>query len=128
MVKSGTFYWNELMTHDAPRAMDFYAKTLGWTYNAMPMGEMGHYQVVMLDDTMVGGIMPMSGPMFENIPDHWFSYIAVDDLDWRLGLLTGNGGSIVRPPFDVEGVGRIAIVNIPGAGMQGWMAPAPQAG
>ena len=43
-------------------------------------------------------------------------------------VLTGNGGSIVRPPFDVEGVGRIAIVNIPGAGMQGWMAPAPQAG
>lgn len=127
MAIPGTFYWNELLTRDAARAMDFYAKTLGWTYKSTPMGDMGDYHIILNGDTMVGGIMPIGGPMFENIPDHWFSYIAVDDLAWRLASLETHGGTIVREPVDVENVGRIAIVSIPGAGTQGWMVPAPGA-
>ncbi|SHF62065.1 hypothetical protein SAMN02745157_2565 [Kaistia soli DSM 19436] len=124
MAGNGTFYWNELMTRDAARAMDFYTRTLGWSFNSMPMGEMGDYHVAMMGETMVGGIMEMSGPMFEGVPDHWFSYIEVDDLDKRLALLTAEGGTVTQPPFEVPGVGMIAIVTIPGGAMQGWMVPA----
>lgn len=123
MAGNGTFCWNELMTRDAARAKDFYTKTLGWSYSSMPMGEMGDYHVAMLGDAMVGGIMQIGGPMFEGVPDNWFSYIEVDDLDKRLALLTAEGGKVERPPFDVPGVGRIAIVAIPGGAMQGWMVP-----
>lgn len=126
MAGPGTFYWNELLTHDAERAKAFYARTLGWTYDTMPMGEMGDYHVVRLGDAMVGGIMQIGGPDFENVPDNWFSYIEVDDLDERLALLAAEGGTVVRPPFDIEGVGTIAIVAIPGGAMQGWMVPARQ--
>ncbi len=70
------------------------AATLGWTYSSMPMGEMGDYHVVMLGDTMVGGIMQIGGPDFENVPDNWFSYLEVDDLDKRLALLAAEGGTV----------------------------------
>src|SRR5262245_41243734 len=33
----GTFCWNELMTHDIETAKKFYADTIGWTFDAMPM-------------------------------------------------------------------------------------------
>jgi uncharacterized protein len=33
----GTFYWNELMTRNVERAKKFYADTLGWSYETMPL-------------------------------------------------------------------------------------------
>ena len=39
MADHGTFYWNELMTRDPEKAKAFYAATLGWTFDAMPMAE-----------------------------------------------------------------------------------------
>ncbi len=128
MAGHGTFCWNELMTRDAARAKDFYAKTLGWSFSTMPMGEMGDYHLAMIGETMVAGIMEMGGPDFEGVPEHWFSYVEVDEVEPRVALLEQAGGTVVRPPFDVPGVGRIAIVQIPGGAMQGWMKPVPQEG
>ncbi|MCX5494891.1 VOC family protein [Kaistia dalseonensis] len=127
MAEHGTFYWNELMTRDTARAKDFYGKTLGWTFSDMPMGEpFGTYHVAMIGEKMVGGMMTMPpGPMFDGIPEHWFCYIAVDDLDARLAKLKAEGGTVIREPFDVDGVGRIAIVSDPGGAAQGWMVPVP---
>ncbi len=119
----GKFYWNELMTRDAEQAKSFYADTLGWTYNPMPMPN-GTYWVIMVGEDAAGGIMTMDGPDFEGVPEHWFAYLAVDDIDGRVSKIQSNGGSVVRGPFDVEGVGRIAIVKQPGGGMVGWMTPA----
>lgn len=128
MPEPGTFYWNELMTRDARRAMDFYKKTLGWNFTSMPMGEEngGDYHVATLNDKMIGGVMDISAPVYNGVPENWFSYIAVDDLDKRLALLKAEGGKVEREPWDVPGVGRIAIVTIPGGAMQGWMVPAVQ--
>ncbi len=33
----GTFYWNELMTRNVARAKKFYADTIGWSFDGMPM-------------------------------------------------------------------------------------------
>lgn len=126
MTTHGAFHWNELMTRDVKKAKDFYAKTLGWTYDDMPMGDMyGTYSIAKSNGEMVGGIFEMKGPMFEGMPETWFTYIAVDDLDKRLKLLKSAGGKVMREPWDVDGVGRMAIVEIPGGAAQGWMVPAP---
>jgi predicted enzyme related to lactoylglutathione lyase len=126
MTTHGAFHWNELMTRDVKKAKDFYGKTLGWTYDDMPMGDMyGTYSVAKAGGQMVGGIFEMKGPMFEGMPENWFSYIAVDDLDKRLKLLKDSGGKVMRDPFDVDGVGRMAIVEVPGGAAQGWIVPAP---
>lgn len=123
MTAHGTFHWNELMTRDAAKAKDFYGKTLGWTFDDMPMPGMT-YTLIKAGDAMAGGMMEMSGAEFEGVPDHWMSYIAVDDVDKRVAALKDAGGNVMREPFDVPEVGRIAIVADPGGAMQGWMTPA----
>ena len=123
MWSHGNFYWNELMTHDPERAKRFYAETIGWTYDAMPMPD-GTYWVAKMGDTPVGGIFPMSGPDFDGMPEQWMSYLAVDDVDARLKKATAAGAKIMKPPFDVPNVGRIAIVQEPGGAVLGWMTPA----
>ena len=126
MTAFGAFHWNELMTRDVKKAKDFYKKTLGWTYEDAPMGDMyGTYTIVKSGDQMVAGMFKMDGPMFEGQPESWFTYVAVDDLDKRLKKVKEAGGKVLREPWDVPGVGRIAIVEAAGGAVQGWMVPAP---
>ena len=122
MWSHGSFYWNELMTRDAEAAKKFYGGTLGWTFEAMAMSE-GTYWVAKMGGTPIGGIFTMKGPMFEGVPEHWFSYIAVDDVSARLKKLTAAGGKVIKEPFDVPNVGRIAIVQDSSGAMMGWMTP-----
>ena len=126
MTAHGAFHWNELMTRDVAKAKDFYAKSLGWTYDDMPMGDdmYGNYTIIKMGDQMVGGMFPINAPMFDGQPETWFSYVAVDDLDKRLAAARKAGATVMREPWDVPGVGRIAIVKIPGGAAQGWMVPA----
>jgi predicted enzyme related to lactoylglutathione lyase len=122
MWQHGHFYWNELMTRDPEGAKAFYGDTLGWRFDGMPM-EDGTYWVCKDGDTPVGGIMPMNRPEFEGIPPHWFAYIAVDDVDARVAKATATGGKLLRPLFDVPGIGRIAIVQDPTGAAIGWITP-----
>ena len=126
MTDHGHFHWNELMTRDMAKAKDFYSKSLGWSYEDVPMPDGTTYTIVNMGDKMVGGMFEMGGPDFEGMPDHWMGYIAVDDIDKRVAMLKDAGGTVMREPFDVETVGRIAVVADPGGAAQGWMTPAPQ--
>jgi uncharacterized protein len=125
MWSHGHFYWNELMTRDAEKAKKFYSSSVGWTFDAMPMPD-GTYWVAKMGDQAVGGIFTMSGPDFEGVPESWMSYLAVDDIDARLKKATAAGAKVMRQPFDVPGVGRIAIIEQPGGAHIGWMTPVNQ--
>lgn len=122
MATHGAFYWNELNTHHVEAAKQFYGTTLGWTFDAMQMPT-GTYWIAKAGDTVVGGIFTMSDPMFDGVPEHWFAYIAVDDVDARVKKAIEAGGALGRDPFDVPGVGRIAIVRDANGAMIGWMTP-----
>lgn len=122
MSGHGTFYWNELMTRDPAKAKEFYGTTLGWTFDDMPMGDGLTYYVAKQGEAMVGGIMTM-GPEMQGVPEHWFTYVEVDDVAARLEKLKAAGGTVMREPFEVPGIGLIAIIQDPGGAMQGWMKP-----
>jgi hypothetical protein len=62
------------------------------------------------------------------VPESWFAYIAVDDLDNRLKKLKQAGGTVHREPWDIPGIGRIAIVGDAAGIGQGWMTPAEGVG
>ena len=126
MAEHGTFCWNELMTRNAEAAKRFYGETLGWTFSEMPMPEGGVYHVAMMGEKMVGGIFDISGTEFEGVPENWFAYIAVDDVDARLEKLKAAGGKVEREPWDVPGVGRIAMVTDVNGAAQGWMVPSEE--
>jgi predicted enzyme related to lactoylglutathione lyase len=123
MPAHGMFVWNELMTNDVEKAKTFYAATIGWTFDGMEMGP-STYWVCKEGDKMVGGIMDMTGVTPPGVPPHWFSYLEVDDVDARAAKLEANGGKIIRPPFDIPGVGRIAILADPTGAAMGWMTSA----
>lgn len=125
MAEHGHFYWNELMTRDVDRAKRFYGETIGWSFSSMPM-EDGTYWVAMAGDKPVGGMMEMKGDRFEGVPPHWFSYVAIDDVDGRLSKVKAAGGEVIRPVFEVPGVGRIAIIKDPTGAVIGWITPAAQ--
>jgi len=121
----GTFFWNELMTRNVDGAKKFYADTLGWNFDAMPMpGGGGTYWLITMDGTPVGGMLDISSPEFGQAPESWMSYIAVDDVDARVKKATAAGAKLMRPIFDVPGVGRIAILLEPGGAGIGWITPA----
>ncbi|HRD75702.1 MAG TPA: VOC family protein, partial [Hyphomicrobiaceae bacterium] len=120
----GKVYWTELNTHDVEKAKKFYAATLGWKFEAMPMPGFT-YWIIKAGDEVVGGMFELASPEFQGIPEHWLTYIAVDDVDKRAAKAVKAGGKLVRPAFDVPGVGRIAIIMQPGGGGIGWMTPAP---
>ncbi|MEP3278371.1 MAG: VOC family protein [Stappiaceae bacterium] len=112
------------MTHDAQKAREFYGTSLGWKFDEMTMESGGTYLVAMDGEKPLGGIFQMEGPDHENVPDHWFAYIAVDDIDARLKQAVENGATLLRAAFDVPGVGRIGLIKDPCGASIGWMTPA----
>lgn len=121
----GTFHWNELMTRDVARAKKFYADTLGWTFDAVPMpGGKGTYWLAKINEEPVAGIFDISAPEFGPVPESWMAYIAVDDVDARTKKAVAAGAQLMKPIFDVPGVGRIAILLEPGGAGIGWITPA----
>ena len=123
-VPHGKFIWNELNTHNVEAAKKFLGTTLGWTFDAMPMPGDQTYWIIKKGDERIGGIFDMNKmPDCKNVPEHWMSYVAVDDVDARCKKAIAAGAKEGRPPFDVAGVGRIAILQQPGGAMVAWMTP-----
>ena len=120
----GTFHWNELCVHDVAAAKKFYADTIGWTYDGMPMPDGGTYWIAKVGDKPVAGIFDISGPDYKGVPDNWMPYLAVDDVDARAKKAVAAGAKMMKPAFDVPGVGRIVVLKEPGGAGIGWMTPA----
>jgi predicted enzyme related to lactoylglutathione lyase len=125
MTAHGHFHWNELVTRDVEKAKKFYGDIIGWTFDGMPMPD-GTYWVAKMGDQPVGGLFPIAGPQWEGVPEHWMSYLAVDDVDARVKKATAAGAKLMRPAFDIPGVGRIAILTEPGGAGVGWITPVPR--
>jgi hypothetical protein len=124
MSEHGQFHWNELMTHDVEKAKKFYAETMGWTYDTMPIPEGGTYTLAMSGGIPVAGILDINGPDYDGTPESWMPYIAVDNVDERVKMATKAGAKVVTPAFEIPGVGRIVILQEPGGASVGWMTPA----
>jgi predicted enzyme related to lactoylglutathione lyase len=120
----GGFFWNELLVHDPERAKKFYADTIGWTFDPMPMQDGGTYWVAKSGDKMVGGIFEMTCPTMADMPENWMPYIAVDDVDKRSAKAVAAGATLMRPLFDIPNIGRIALLREPGGAGVGWITPA----
>jgi uncharacterized protein len=123
MTPHGYFHWNELLARDVERAKRFYAETIGWTFIPLPTDTGDTYWVARLGDKPAAGIFPLDKPEFENVRESWMSYLAVDDVDARVQTALAAGAKLMRPIFDVRGVGRIAILNEPGGAGIGWITP-----
>lgn len=103
----GKFTWYELVTHDIDEAKAFYSETLGWKTTSMDMGD-SQYQALAFGEAMQAGLVAPQG----GAPDHWISYLSVDDVDARAAKVVEHGGKVLVPPTDIP-VGRFALVQDP---------------
>ncbi len=113
----GTFSWMELATTDVATAKKFYGDLFGWTYDDRPAGPDMLYSMASLGGRLVGALYGMGREMAANVPTHWASYVTVNDVDAVAKTVAANGGKVVKEPFDVMDVGRMAVVHDPAGAM-----------
>jgi predicted enzyme related to lactoylglutathione lyase len=89
----------------------------------MPMADGRTYWCAMQGEKPVAGIFPLDTPELADVPEGWMPYLAVDDVDARVAAAVNAGAKLMRPIFEVPGVGRIAILTEPGGAGVGWMTP-----
>ena len=120
----GAVWWSELATRDVTAAKDFYASVCGWSYGEAPM-DGGLYTLARIGGRNVAGIIDMNlVPEMASMEPHWGTYLAVDDVDEAVERSRAGGGHVIREPWDVPGVGRIALVLDPSGAAVGIMTPA----
>ena len=65
-------------------------------------------------DGMVGRTMTLTSEMTEHgAKPTWLGYVGVDDVDTTVAAIESNGGKVLMPANDLEGVGRIAMAADP---------------
>ena len=118
----GSFSWVELSTTDSNAAKKFYGSLFGWTFDDMPAGPGMTYTMNKLGDQYTSALFQM-GEGMQGIPPNWLSYITVTDVDATAKKAAENGGKVMKEPFDVMDVGRMAVLQDPtGATFALWQA------
>ena len=126
MSDHGTSHWSELITGDVAAAKAFFKRVAGWQINDMPMPN-GTYNVCIAGDRPVAGIMSREMMGDPDHPPGWMTYIAVDDVDKARKQAGKAKGKVLKEPFDVQGVGRIAMIRDPSGAVAGLITPTPRA-
>lgn len=101
----GTPSWVDISVPDVDAAIAFYGPVLGW--NFVDTGEQfGNYQMCQVNGRDSAGIGPRQSP---DQPTVWLVYLASDDVDASVKLISENGGSVLFGPQDIGDAGRIAV-------------------
>lgn len=122
--KPGTFCWVELGTSNSPQAKNFYTKLFGWGFTDNPIGPDQVYTMLKLGDKDVGALYQLTSEMTsQGVPPNWMSYVSVTNADETAQKIKDAGGTLMKEPFDVFTVGRMAVVKDPtGAVFALWQA------
>ncbi|WP_339692304.1 VOC family protein [uncultured Parasphingorhabdus sp.] len=119
--KIGRIIWHDLFSSDRDGSMEFYRRVAGWHYEtehatdfAWGGGEKD-FILALLDDEAGAGIAQTP----EAFPNSWIAYVEVADVDASCSQAEKLGGTIVRKPFEVPGVGRNALVIDPAGALIG---------
>jgi predicted enzyme related to lactoylglutathione lyase len=118
----GTFSWTDLTASDQDAAKQFYGRLFGWSAVDYPVGEGVVYSMMQLDGKDVAAISPQPQQQAEaGVPPLWNSYVTVESADATADRAQKLGATVHAPPFDVMGVGRMAVIQDPqGAFFMPW--------
>ena len=91
---------------DVPRAKSFYEKALGFEFT--PWGPPNFYQIKNVGDQLQGALQERRNLVPGKTANHFETSLGVDDLKATITAIEANGGKIVMPPFQIQGVGELA--------------------
>lgn len=129
---TGMPIWYELMTPDPAAVATFYRAVGGWDIpaqgNAMPNGS-EYREIKRADGGNLGGVLTLTKEMQEGgAPPGWLPYFHVADIDQAVAQAEATGGKVQMPPFDIQGIGRLAMITDPQGAPMYLMDPIPPAG
>jgi predicted enzyme related to lactoylglutathione lyase len=105
----GKFVWHDQVSPDPTEAQRFYAELFGWKAEVFKPGE-ADYTMISARGQSHGGF----GEAMEGAPPpHWLSHVRVENLEETVEKAKQAGGALAAGPFDMEEVGRIAILADP---------------
>ncbi|WP_310718534.1 VOC family protein [Streptomyces lydicus] len=120
VMEPNALCWTELYTTDADTAREFYRSVFSWSYQDMPMGPGMVYSVASApgggkgDDTGHGGVMQLQKEhLAAGSASEWHPYFGVSDCDATFNAAVDHGATVLIPPTDAPGVGRLAMVKDP---------------
>jgi hypothetical protein len=101
--------WNELVSSDPDRSIDFLRRRFGWGQEGeMNMGELGKYRFVQHDGVAIGAVMRTMPDMPRSM---WTFYVGVDDIDRAADAVRSGGGQITNGPIEIPG-GEYAVNGV----------------
>ena len=108
----GTMNWAEVQTRDRAAAQAFYEQVFGYETETMDMGGAGEYVLFKVGGQPAAGLIQI-GPEWGDVPSNWSVVFEVEDCDAAVAKAQELGGSVIREPQDLEGIGRFAVVADP---------------
>ena len=121
--QGASMHWNELWTSDAEAAVKFYTEVFGLSTSAMDMPNGKYHLLNVSEDVATGGIMTKPSA---DIPSMWLPYVEVDDTDATADRIKNNGGKVLGPVLEMEGIGRFAQIADDQGAVIGIIKPAAQ--
>lgn len=110
----GTFCWVDLGTTDAEAARAFYTALFGWETEDTPTSDDRTYTLCRMDGKDVAGLYQMADEQREQgVPPLWSAYITVGSVDASAARVKTLDGLVIAEPFEVEGMGRMAVAQDP---------------
>jgi predicted enzyme related to lactoylglutathione lyase len=116
----GLWHWNELWATDAPVALAFYEKVVGYVHEKMSMGE-GDYHVLIKEGTPRGGLMQSPVP---DAPASWVPFLHVDAVDEVVERARAHRAEVKAGPMEIPTVGRFAVITDDVGALVGLITPA----
>jgi predicted enzyme related to lactoylglutathione lyase len=105
----GTFCWAALGTTDVADARSFYVDLFGWIAFDQEV-EATPSTMMILDGRPVCAVFAQSqAHRDDGFPANWLPYVSVENADQTADKVAEAGGQMIEPPFDVVGIGRMAI-------------------
>lgn len=118
--------WADVVAPDIEAGRRFYGAVLGWTFTE-PVPEFGEYATCLKDGRPVAGISPPM-PDAPPAPAAWSVYLWTGDADATTKLIEQGGGTVVVPPMEIPGQGRMAFASDPTGAAFGLWEPATHRG
>jgi uncharacterized protein len=105
----GKFVWHEQVSSDPSQAQGFYTQLFGWGTEVFKPGE-ADYTMISSGGQNHGGF---SKAMEGAPPPHWLGSVRVENVDETIEKAKSAGGKLAAGPFDMDEVGRMAIIGDP---------------
>ena len=119
----------EIHAGDPERAIKFYEKGFGWTFQKWE-GPMPYWLVITGPDSQPGingGLMPRRGEIDGESVIAYVCTVDVEGIDSSIATVEANGGTVVVPKMAIPGVGWLVYCKDTEGNIFGMMQADPNA-